>query len=236
MKFGVYVIQDTASARLKKIVDRLSRVRFNSRMRRRNQDKTNDNLISQPAERSTGDAASIAGAPGCRRAGSDFQKTMKKQTKEYPRLETKKVKELKPHPDGVRTHNNDALYLLGKSVELFGLLRPPFVVNARTGNLLDGDLLAEALQQRDPEQEVPVWVVDLDDWLEDAAHLALQNHAGDWMWQQVSEQLKAVKERNIDPRMTGFHDSDIGPLTAADWKPAAKGPLDGSDAAQIGLL
>ncbi len=154
----------------------------------------------------------------------------------FPRLETMKVAVLKAHPDGVRSHSSDSLYLLNKSREKLGLLRPPVTLNARTGHVLDGDLWIEAARMANVE-ELPVWLVDIDETLEDIAHLALQNHAGEWMWEQVSGMLKVLKEKNEELlRLTGFHEYDIGPLTAAEWKPATPGPMDGTDAAQTSLL
>lgn len=155
-------------------------------------------------------------------------------------LKNIKLKDLKAHPDGCRTHQSHTALMLATSVKTFGgLLRVPFVLNQRTGNLIDGDQMREALvlvPGYTPETEVPVWVVDIPEELEDAAHLALQNHAGEWVWQTVSDHLKALPA-DLDKKVTGFLDSDIGPLTAADWKPAAKGPLTGcEDPQQTSLL
>lgn len=154
---------------------------------------------------------------------------------EYPRLETRRLADLKAHPDGVRSAEPVDGFRLGKSLAHFGLLRPPFVVNVRTGALLDGDRMLRPCREAGME-DVPVWVVDLPEEDEDAAHLALQNHVGEWKWQPVSELLKALAERNLDVGLTGFHDSDTGPLLAADWTPKVVGPLDGSNPMQGGLL
>mgnify|MGYP001244492901 CR=1 FL=1 len=153
----------------------------------------------------------------------------------YPRLETRRLSDLKTHPDGVRSATPADEYRLGKSLAHFGLLRPPFVLNARTGALLDGDRMRRPLRESGVEK-VPVWVVDLPAEDEDAAHLALQNHVGEWQWQPVSLLLKAVGARGLDVGLTGFHDSDTGPLMAADWTPKEVGPLDGSDPKQGGLF
>jgi hypothetical protein len=159
---------------------------------------------------------------------------MSEKKNQYPRLERRKVSSVKAHPDGVRSHTSDSLYLLGKSVEQFGLLRLP-VLNVRTGNLIDGDLLLEALRHLSTE-EVDFWCVDVPEELEDVAHLALNNHAGEWQWRPVSEHLKAVQALGLPMGLTGFHASDYGPLTAADWSPAPKGPMDGSGNEQGSLL
>jgi ParB-like chromosome segregation protein Spo0J len=153
----------------------------------------------------------------------------------YPKLEMRELSTLKAHPDGVRTAEAEDEYRLGKSLAHFGLLRPPFVLNARTGALLDGDRMLRPCREAGLAH-VPVWVVDLPEEDEDAAHLALQNHVGEWQWQPVSELLKALVARKLDVGLTGFHSSDTGPLLAAEWKPAQVGPLDGSDPRQGGLL
>jgi hypothetical protein len=152
----------------------------------------------------------------------------------YPRLDTFKIANLRTHPDKLRKMEPADLYRLGKSLERFGLLRPP-TFNAETGNLLDGDQLVEALKARGVE-EVRCWVVSVPKEEEDVAHLVLQNHVGEWLWQPVSEVLKRVRDRGGDVGLTGFHDSDTGPLLAADWTVPAKGPMDGSDAAQVELF
>lgn len=153
----------------------------------------------------------------------------------YPRLEMRELATLKAHPDGVRSALPADEFRLGKSIEHFGLLRPPFVVNDKTGTLLDGDRMLRPLREAGLK-EVPVWVVCIPEEDEDAAHLALQNHVGEWQWQTVSDLLKAIAARGLDVGLSGFHDSDTGPLMAADWSPAEKGPLDGSDPGQISLL
>lgn len=157
-----------------------------------------------------------------------------KKDNAYPRLEIRPLTDLCTHPDHDRTSSSESKHWLRRSVEKFGLLQLP-VLNARTGRLLGGALLVSAM--RDMERAAtPTWVVDLAPELEEAAALALNNHAGEWIWKEVSLVLKKMNENNEPLGLTGFHDSDIGPLVAADWKPAEKGPLDGSDARQGALL
>lgn len=155
----------------------------------------------------------------------------------YPRCETRKLKDLKAHPDGVRRAEAGEIYRLGQSVNYFGFLRP-LTLNIATNTILDGDKVLAALRGRfDPEFEVPVWVVELKEEEEDCAHLALNNHVGVWKWQQVSDQLKEIKARGQDLILTGFHDWDTGPLIAAEWSPPAKGNLSGEPGeVQTGLF
>jgi ParB-like chromosome segregation protein Spo0J len=153
----------------------------------------------------------------------------------FPRLETLPLAEIKPHPDALRSAQPLDVYRLSQSLAKFGLLRPPLVVNARTGTLLDGERALEALRSAG-ETSAPVWLVEVEPELEDAAHLALQNHVGEWRWQQVSEALKELKGRGVDVGLTGFHDSDTGPLLAADWSPAEKAALEGGDPNQVEMF
>jgi len=83
---------------------------------------------------------------------------------------------------------------------------------------------------------VPVWCVEVKEDEEELIHLALNNHAGDWQWQPVSVQLKAIKERGQEVKLSGFHEYDIQPLLAAEWKPAELGTLEGGDPGQQTLL
>ena len=117
----------------------------------------------------------------------------------------------------------------------FGILRP-VVLNIRTGAVLDGDRMLSALRDKDPEQNVPVWCVDLPEEQEDAAHLALNNHCGEWQWQPVSDLLKAIQARGQDLALTGFHDYDTGPLVAADWTQPHILEAQGHDPKQVALL
>ncbi len=159
---------------------------------------------------------------------------MSKAASKYPRHEVRKVKDLKAHPDGVRSAGPDAVFRLGASVRHFNLLRPP-VLNIRTGSVLDGDRLLAALRDSGAE-EVEVWCVDVPEAEEDAAHLALNNHCGEWQWQAVSLLLKSCVERGVDAGLTGFLDSDTGPLLSADWSPAKVGPMDGTDGSQVEMF
>lgn len=159
----------------------------------------------------------------------------KKATHEvFPRLEVRPLTELKSHPDGVRHHTSDAVIHLANSVKAFGIIQPP-LLNITTGNILDGDLLLQALRMLE-WKECPVLVVKVAEEDEDTVHLARNNHAGEWSWEDVSKHLMALGQRGRPIALTGFHESDYGPLMAADWSPAAKGPLDGSDANQGTLL
>ena len=152
----------------------------------------------------------------------------------YPRFELRKCSSLAVHPDGVRQASEEAVFNIGKCVEQLGVLRP-LVVSARTGRVLDGDLLLEKLRAQGSD-EVPCWVVDVPEEQEDTAHLALNNHAGEWQWEKVSKHLQSLAGKKQELALTGFRSHDIAPLLEADWKPQGADPLDDSDKNQQSLL
>ena len=146
---------------------------------------------------------------------------------------TMKLSDLRPHPDAVRTCEPADQYRLRKQVEKFGLVQLP-LYNSRTRTVLDGDKTIAVLRDLG-WTEVPVVVVDLPAEWEDCVHLARNNHVGEWNWQRVSELLKAAAAAGLDVGLTGFHESDTGPLTAAEWTVPAIEP-DNQVNGQIGLL
>ena len=150
----------------------------------------------------------------------------------YPRLEVRPLAELLAHPDSLREASVEAAYNVGKSVEFFGLLRP-LVVNARTGHLIDGDIVLKKLREIGVK-EAPVWCVDVAEDMEDVAHLALNNHASEWDWQKVSKLFAQLNKITTTLALTGFHPYDILPLTAAEWQPNPVG--NGADLAQQSLF
>lgn len=146
----------------------------------------------------------------------------------------RKVSDLKAHPDTLRNATSESVFGLRNGIEAFGILRP-LVLNITTGNIVDGDKVLAALRDAGAE-DVPCWCVELSEEVEDVAHMALNNHVGEWVWQSVSEQLKAIQAKGKPLTLTGFHPYDIGPLVAADWTPVAVGKLEGGDPTQRDLL
>lgn len=151
-----------------------------------------------------------------------------------PTFEMLPVIAIKPHPDRLRQCDAEEVYRLRKCIATLGWLAP-LVFNTTTNTLLDGDKRLQAAKDLGMK-EVPCVVVEVPAEHEMAAHMALQNHVGDWQWQGVSEQLKAMQAGGLDVDLAGFHSRDSGPLLLADWAPAAKGPMDGSDKDQGVLL
>lgn len=157
-------------------------------------------------------------------------------TATYPRLERMKTGELRSGDYTVRVRTSASAHIAGNALKEFGLLKPP-TYNVRTKRLLSLTSVVDALE-RSGVAEVDVWQVDLDAGREAAAMLMLNSHLNDWHWKSVSGELQKIQAAGLPLTLTGLHKSDTGPLLAADWKPAAKVPLDDihSDVNQGGLF
>jgi len=132
-----------------------------------------------------------------------------------------KLSDLCAVADGTRTVSIEALFHLKKQFEILGVIQLP-TFNVKTKRLLGGKLSVQVLRDAG-ETDCQVLCVDLVADLEDAAIMALNNHAGEWVWQPVSEQLKAMQERKQSLQLTGFRDYETSPLVTADWtKPEIK--------------
>lgn len=135
---------------------------------------------------------------------------------EYPRLERRKLSDLCVTPCPTRVVSTEALFHLRKQYEAFGILQIHVVLNVTTGNLLGGRRSVQVMRDLGIE-EAPVWCVQLPADMEDAASMALQNHASEWQWRPVSEKLKTMKQLGLGLQLSGFHDYDTGPLVSAEW-------------------
>ena len=143
---------------------------------------------------------------------------------------------LRAHPDKARDTDAGESVMLGNSYDHYGLLRPPFVLNRTTGNLLDGDQFLEPLRLRGIES-VPVWVVEVPAASEDLAHLALQAHTGEWRWNVVSEILKHAKAAGAEPQLSCLPRSKVlALLSVEDWEPEVTAQLNGDPSRQEQLL
>ena len=87
--------------------------------------------------------------------------------------------------------------ILPKSYAEYGELQP-IVYNAKTSTLLDGHRRLETME---PEAEVDVWVVWLDEEQEKGALIALNNSFGEW----IEDGVAAVLQKTDDHELTGFN-------------------------------
>ena len=142
-------------------------------------------------------------------------------SEKYPRLETRKISELKPLATDMKTISKEAFFHLKAQVRALGILRPPTV--AKCGTILDLQEIVLALKEAG-ETELQVWVVDLPIEKFDVAYMALNNHASEWVWKPVSERIVKLKEQGVNLALTGFQEYDTQPLLAADWSASALDP------------
>lgn len=164
---------------------------------------------------------------------------MKKNTANtFPRLEMRKLSDLKAKPDGVSSCDMDSKFHLGASIDFFsgftGLLRP-LTVNAATDTVIDGDTVLGILRERGLEF-APCYIVNIPVEFEDAAHLALNNRAAEWEWEHVATRLKELLAQGRKAELSGFPSSKITALCAVeDWHPKEPTQLDGAPSQQDGF-
>lgn len=155
----------------------------------------------------------------------------------YPTVVTARIADLKrPGVDATRARCPSTTHVVRQSVNEFGLLALP-TWNARTGRLLSLRAVVESMVEAGEEtcQVLAVW---LEDAQEAAAVLMLNSHLNEFVWSEVAIELKKIEKAGIPVQLSGLHESDTGPLMAADWSPAAKVALNDvhADAKQGGLF
>lgn len=151
----------------------------------------------------------------------------------YPRLESRRLANLRVVPDLAREASPGARHILGLQIAALDLIQVGIVFNVRTGNLVGGRLVVLALRDLGKD-EAPVWCVDLTREQEEVASIALNSHAGEWQWEQLSKRLQAMGQQNV--AVCGLPSHLTEPLKAADWTPSKELHIDGEHAAQGSLL
>lgn len=97
---------------------------------------------------------------------------------------------------------------LRESIKKFGNLQP-IVVNNRTNKLLSGHQRLKILSET--QDEVDVWLVDLNEFQEQSASLALNNEVGEFDDEALSEIIKGFDSEQV--YLTGFDDNLIEQIT-----------------------
>ena len=125
---------------------------------------------------------------------------------EYPRMAKLAISDIHVDTDtNPRDVNESVVVKLKGSMEKFGNLQP-IVVNARTQRLLGGHQRLKALVELG-EESVDVWEVDLDEFAEKAASIALNNEVGEYDFDAVGSILKDLDSDQI--ALTCFDDDEI---------------------------
>lgn len=108
-----------------------------------------------------------------------------------------------------------------RSIEEFGLVEP-LVWNKRSGNLVGGHQRFK-VQLEMGKEEVPVSVVDLDEYSEKALNLALNKVAGEWDMPKLQELLQEMDESGFDMDLIGFDKAELDELME-EYFPESRGP------------
>ena len=128
---------------------------------------------------------------------------------EFPKLVKLKVSEINADYDSnPRVVNDSKLDALKDSLSKFGYVQP-IVVNNKTNNLISGHQRLRIL--KDSHQEIEVWMVDVDEFKENAAAIALNNEVADYDQDMLKSIIDEIDESNV--RLTGFDDSEIKRIT-----------------------
>ena len=125
----------------------------------------------------------------------------------YPRLEEVNISKVKAARWNPRTATRKGLKLLEKSYEEFGNLQP-IIINRRTDTLIAGHQRLKILRRK-KEKTTQAWVVDLPVTDEKVASLALNNHAGDFDLQMLSEVLSDLQAMKDNLDHTLFSEEEI---------------------------
>lgn len=124
---------------------------------------------------------------------------------QYPKIETWNIEDIyadyESNPRILDAKKNEALE---KSVKQFGNIQP-IVVNARTGKLLSGHQRLNILKEQ--SEQVDVWAVDIDEFKENSASIALNNEVGEFDDYALSNIIEELDGDNLE--LTGFSPHEI---------------------------
>ena len=107
-----------------------------------------------------------------------------------------------------RDLNEERFKKLRESLKTFGNLQP-IVVNKATNKLLGGHQRLKILSET--QDEVDVWLVNLDEFQEQSASLALNNEVGEFDDEALSEIIKEFDSEQV--YLPGFDDNLIEQIT-----------------------
>ena len=128
---------------------------------------------------------------------------------EFPKLVKLKVSEINAdYESNPRVVNDSKFDALKDSLSKFGYVQP-IVVNNKTNNLISGHQRLRIL--KDSHEEIEVWMVDVDEFKENAAAIALNNEVADYDQDMLKSIIDEIDESNV--RLTGFDDSEIKRIT-----------------------
>lgn len=121
-------------------------------------------------------------------------------------------------------YNDDAVDAVARSIQEFGFCQP--IVVDQQGIIIVGHTRHKAAIKLGLA-EVPVYVAKGLTETQARAYRLADNKTGEfaeWHFEGLANELKQLKDLDVDLSITGFRDFEIEPLLDAQWNPP---PLDG---------
>lgn len=130
------------------------------------------------------------------------------KTSNYPKLETMKIADIFLDESNPRKVDDKKLDVLRKSIAEYGNLQP-IVVNHRTNQLISGHQRLKIISET--QDEVEVWMIDVDEFSEKAASIALNNEVATFDDEALADILSEIDEEKYE--LTGFDEAEISRIT-----------------------
>ena len=130
------------------------------------------------------------------------------ETSSYPKLETMKIADIFLDESNPRKVDDKKLDILRKSIAEYGNLQP-IVVNHRTSQLISGHQRLKIISET--KDEVEVWLIDVDEFSEKAASIALNNEVATFDDEALADILSEIDEEKYE--LTGFDEAEIARIT-----------------------
>jgi ParB-like chromosome segregation protein Spo0J len=128
---------------------------------------------------------------------------------DFPKLMKLKVSDINTDYDSnPRVLNETKFDALKDSLKKFGNIQP-IVVNNRTNNLISGHQRLRIMSKE--SDTIDVWMVDVDEFKENAAAIALNNEVANYDQDMLKDIVESIDKENI--HLTGFDDLEIKKIT-----------------------
>ena len=139
-------------------------------------------------------------------------------------LETRKIKDLKPHPNNPRKLSKHDADHLQKSLDKFGLIDKPIIT---ADGMIIGGHQRIALLKKNKAKEVECWVSDepLDEKEVDELHIRLNRAQGEWDWEllgNVFESEDLVEWGFSEDDLFGWNAEEVETAQPAEAKQTKK--------------
>jgi hypothetical protein len=135
------------------------------------------------------------------------------------------IKDIKPHPDNARTHDESQLEKIAKSIDKLGWARP--IIISKDNHILAGHGAAEAAQEILHHKSAPFRRVEYNhDQPEAIAIMDSDNRLAelsDWNYGKLETHFEGLKLEGFDLTLTGFDEDELKKIkekiTIPDFQP-----------------